>query len=184
MPPQVKVPKEAIIDKAFELTRAYGFEKVTARMLAGELKCSTQPVFHVFRNMDELKAEVYKKTQAYFEDYMLKKPPDKETPYFLSIGLRYVELARKEKNLFRLLAMTDNGVRLKSFYDLADNIPLPIEPEVFVKTWIFTHGVATIITNSDSKISQKEIRQMLTEAGDSFLEYKQDHGKEGSNEQH
>ena len=51
MPPKVKIPREAIIEKAFELTKAYGFEKVTARFLASELKCSTQPVFHAFSNM-------------------------------------------------------------------------------------------------------------------------------------
>ena len=34
MPPKVKIPKEAIIEKAFELTKVYGFEKVTARLLA------------------------------------------------------------------------------------------------------------------------------------------------------
>lgn len=38
MPPKIKIPKEAIAQKAFELTRAYGFEKVTARLLAGELE--------------------------------------------------------------------------------------------------------------------------------------------------
>ena len=180
MPPQVKVPKEAIVDKAFELTREYGFEKVTARMLAGELKCSTQPVFHVFKNMDELKGEVYKKTQEYFEHYMLRKPADRSTPYFLSMGLKYIELAQKEKNLFRLLSMSDSGTRLKSFYDLANNIPVPIEPEVFVKTWIFTHGIATLVSTNTTKIPQKEIKKMLTEASTSFYMYYKDSDKEGS----
>ena len=69
MPPKVKIPREAIIDKAFELTKVYGFENVTARLLASELKCSTQPVFHAFRNMEELKEEVYKKRRN-----SLKKP--------------------------------------------------------------------------------------------------------------
>ena len=65
MPPKIKIPKEAIAQKAFELTRAYGFEKVTARLLAGELHCSTQPIFHAFRNMEELKEEVYKKLKNF-----------------------------------------------------------------------------------------------------------------------
>ena len=173
MPPQVKVPKEAIVDKAFELTKVHGFEKVTARMLAGELNCSTQPVYHVFRNMDELKEEVYWKTQAYFEKYILKKPADKDTPYILSMGLRYIELARREKNLFRLLSTTDSGTRLKSFYDLAEDLPFEADPDVFVKTWIFTHGIATMISANSTRISQKEIRRMLQEASDSFYEYHQ-----------
>ena len=103
MPPKVKIPREAIIEKAFELTKVYGFEKVTARLLASELKCSTQPVFHAFHNMEELKEEVYKKTQKLFEETMLQQPFDTETPYFLSMGLKYVELAQNEKNLFHLL---------------------------------------------------------------------------------
>ena len=134
MPPKVKIPREAIIEKAFELTKAYGFEKVTARLLANELKCSTQPVFHAFRNMEELKEEVYKRTQKLFEETMLQQPFDTETPYFLSMGLKYVELAQNEKNLFHLLCMSDSGTRLESLYDLAKHVPVPIEPEVFVKT--------------------------------------------------
>lgn len=100
MPPKVKIPKEAIIEKAFELTKVYGFEKVTARLLASELKCSTQPVFHAFRNMEELKEEVYKKTQKLFQETMMQRPSDTETPYFLSMGLKYVELAQNEKICF------------------------------------------------------------------------------------
>ena len=85
MPPKVKIPREAIIEKAFELTKEYGFEKVTARLLASELKCSTQPVFHAFHNMEELKEEVYKRTQKLFEETMLQQPFDTEPPYFLSM---------------------------------------------------------------------------------------------------
>ena len=164
MPPKVKISKEAIIEKAFELTKVYGFEKVTARLLASELKCSTQPVFHAFRNMEELKEEVYKKAKKLFEETMLQPPSDTKTPYFLSMGIKYVELAQKEKNLFHLLCMSDSGKRLESLYDLAKYIPVPIEPEVFVKTWIFTHGIATIVSTNTTNIPPEEIRQLLTEA--------------------
>ena len=180
MPPQVKVPRDVIVDKAFELTRAHGFEKVTARMLAKELNCSTQPVYHTFRNMEDLKGEVYRKTQKFFEDYMMKKPADGDKPDFLSMGMRYVELARKEKNLFKLLCLSDSGNKLKSFSDLADNVPLHVDPDVFVKTWIFTQGVATIVSSNTTKISTKEIEQMLTEAGKSFYTSQKGNIKEGS----
>ncbi|MFQ7551931.1 MAG: TetR/AcrR family transcriptional regulator [Blautia marasmi] len=115
MPPKVKIPREAIIEKAFELTKAYGFEKVTARLLASELKCSTQPVFHAFRNMEELKEEVYKKTQKLFEETMLQHPSDTETPYFLSMGLKYVELAQNEKICFSFYVCQIAEQDLKAF---------------------------------------------------------------------
>ena len=182
MPPKVKIPREAIIEKAFELTKEYGFEKVTARLLASELKCSTQPVFHAFHNMEELKEEVYKKTQKLFEETMLQQPFDTETPYFLSMGLKYVELAQNEKNLFHLLCMSDSGTRLESLYDLAKHVPIPIEPEVFVKTWIFTHGIATIVSTNTTNIAPEEIRQLLIEACASFKLYHNENKRGSVNE--
>lgn len=91
--------------------------------------CFPQPIFHAFHNMQELKTEVYKKTQKFFEENMLQPPSDLNTPYFLSMGLKYVELAQKEKHLFHLLCMSDSGTKLESLYDLAKHIPLPIAPE-------------------------------------------------------
>lgn len=160
MPPKVKIQREAIIEKAFELTKEYGFKKVTARLLASELKSSTQPVFHAFSNMEELKYEVYKKTQKFFEETMLQQPSDTETPYFLSMGLKYVELAQKEKNLFQLLCMSDSGARIESLYDLAKKIPVPIDSKVFVKTWIFTHGIATIVSTNTTNITAEEMDRL------------------------
>ncbi len=172
MPPKTKIQKESIIEKAFELTRLHGFEKVTARALANELNCSTQPIFHSFRNMEDLKKEVYLKTRSFFETNMLQPPSDPETPYFLSMGLTYVELAQKEKHLFRLLCMSDS-VQLNSLYDLAQQLPLPIEPDLFVKTWIFTHGIATIVSTNTTDISSEEIKKLLVEASTSFYSYSQ-----------
>lgn len=182
MPPKVRIPREAIIEKAFELTKVYDFEKVTARLLASELKCSTQPVFHAFHNMEELKEEVYKKTQKLFEEIMLQQPSDTETPYFLSMGLKYVELAQNEKNLFHLLCMSDSGTRLESLYDLAKYVPIPIESEVFVKTWIFTYGIATIASTNTTNIAPEEIRQLLTEACASFKLYHNENNGGSGNE--
>lgn len=182
MPPKVKITREAIIEKAFELTKEYGFEKVTARLLASELKCSTQPVFHAFRNMQELKEEVYKKTQKLFEETMLQQPADTETPYFLSMGLKYVELAQNEKNLFQLLCMSNSGTRLESLYDLAEHVPIPIEPEVFVKTWIFTHGIAAIVSTNTTNIASEEIRKLLTEACAGFKLYHNENNGGSGNE--
>lgn len=141
------------------------------------------PVFHAFHNMEELKEEVYKKTQKLFEETMLQQPSDTEIPYFLSMGLKYVELAQNEKNLFHFLCMSDSGTRLESLYDLAKHVPIPIEPEVFVKTWIFTHGIAMIVSTNTTNIAPEEIRQsLLTEACASFKLYHNENNGGSANE--
>ena len=74
MPPKAKLSKEEIIETAFEMTRENGFEHVTARELAHRLGCSTQPIFHVFQNMEEVKKEVYERTRAFFTKEMMENP--------------------------------------------------------------------------------------------------------------
>ena len=45
---------QMISDTAFAMTREEGFSNVTARRVAAKAGCSTQPIFRVYKNMDEL----------------------------------------------------------------------------------------------------------------------------------
>lgn len=98
------------------------------------------------------------------------------------MGLKYVELAQNEKNLFHFLCMSDSGTKLESLYDLAKHVPVPIELEVFVKTWIFTHGIAMIVSTNTTNIAPEEIRQLLTEAYASFKLYHNENNGGSGNE--
>lgn len=165
MPPKAKLSKENIVETAFEMTRETGFENVTARELAQRLGCSTQPVFHVFRNMEELKKEVYARTKAYFAKEMTENPGNE--PLFLHMGLRYVELAQTEKNLFRLLCMSDS-FQLGSIYELAGAVPERADARLFVKVWVFTHGIAAIAATNTTRLPREEIRELLIEVYKEF----------------
>ena len=45
---------DRILDTAFAMTREEGFANVTARKVAAKAGCSTQPIFRVYKNMEEL----------------------------------------------------------------------------------------------------------------------------------
>lgn len=106
--------------------------------------------------------------------------------FYITIGNSGTILAPKRqlsaKNLFQLLCMSDSGTRLESLYDLAKHIPVPIEPEVFVKIWTFTHGIATIVSTNTTNIAPEEIRQLLTEACASFKLYYNENKESSGNE--
>ena len=89
--------KEAIIEAAFELVRARGHEALTARSLAAELGCSTQPIMYQFPNLSQLKELVYQHADAFHTEYILAGDG------LLGIGLRYVQFAAEEPALFRFL---------------------------------------------------------------------------------
>lgn len=59
MPPKAEVTKEQVSNAAFDLTRQEGFEILTARNIALKLKCSTQPVYRLYRSMEEVKEDVF-----------------------------------------------------------------------------------------------------------------------------
>ena len=57
---------DKILDTAFAMTREEGFANVTARRVAAKAGCSTQPIFRVYKNMEELWDAVYEELQLIF----------------------------------------------------------------------------------------------------------------------
>lgn len=68
------ITKTDILNAAFEMTMEEGFDRVTARTLAAKAGCSTQPIFRVYRNMEELGVELFGRVVAYFDEYYGKFP--------------------------------------------------------------------------------------------------------------
>ena len=59
---------QMILDTAFSMTREEGFANVTARKVAAKAGCSTQPIFSVYKGMEELWRAVYERAAAFFQD--------------------------------------------------------------------------------------------------------------------
>lgn len=76
MPPKSKINKQDILTSSLEIIRKSGFEEVNARSIAKEMNCSTNPIFRVYKNMDELKEELieeYINTIENLQIFMLMK---------------------------------------------------------------------------------------------------------------
>ena len=56
MPPKAKISKEMILEEAFQIARAQGADKITARSISQGLNCSTQPILYYFGTVEEIKA--------------------------------------------------------------------------------------------------------------------------------
>ena len=189
MPPREKVSREQVLSMAFEMTREHGFEELTARKLAEKLGSSTQPIFRAYENMDMLKKDLFFKSAEFFSDYMLKKRSG-NTPAYLSMGMAYIELAQSERHLFKLLATIEDygadevheflqqGDCTELLEKLPDTKALSLEQkkELFLMVWMFTHGVATMVTSRRVKLSDKEVKRMLTKAYEGFVKVQKESG--------
>ncbi|MTI67420.1 MAG: TetR/AcrR family transcriptional regulator [Firmicutes bacterium] len=182
-PRKTKITRELILNTAFEIVRDKGINAITARKIAYEINCSTQPVYSTFNNMEELKNEIVNKASEYGLSKILSY---KETGYVsLDMGLGYLDFAAREKELFKILFSSENIVfdneNDKYIFDIELQIKqMRKDPNfkkinkdqiknILKKLWIFTHGIATMLVNDSFKAPREEIITMLTETYNSLL---------------
>jgi len=169
-----------ILNTGFEMAREEGIRNVTARKVAAKAGCSTQPIFRVYKNMEELWEAVYKKAAEYFEEYYKGFNKNSKTP-FVDLGMAYISFAMQNKNLFKLLFVEDLGVG-KPLYEVLNGTEGNVIKEInaakelgcakpqdmFMRMWIFIHGSACMSLNGDYDLSMEDTGKLLEEAYGSF----------------
>lgn len=175
MPPIIRFTREAVLNATYQLVRREGIDALNARAVARKLGGSTQPIFRLFQNMDDLTEAVRNLAADVFRDSMLKKMEQSDNP-FLTMGMHYISYAVEEPELFKLLFMCDrlsNGWYTREtraysiIYDVIAkglNISLEQAEAVYSRVWVYTHGLAvSIATKYIPCQSAEEMRGILTE---------------------
>ena len=78
MPRKFLFTREEIIDAALNLIRKGGVRALTARALGSELGASSQPIFGLFRNMEEVQQEAFKAADALYQNYLAEDMKKRE----------------------------------------------------------------------------------------------------------
>ena len=174
------ITKNDIINAAFAILQEEGIEQVTARKLAAKAGCSTQPIFRVYKNMEELAEDLFAKACDFFQDYYSGFQKQTVTP-FVHLGNIYIKFAAEHKKLFAFIFLSENRFG-RSMYDLINgsngNVSREIQSataqgcanagNLFMKMWIFIHGAACMSLTGDYDLSEAETVQMLKDAYQSF----------------
>ena len=175
------ITQKDIVNAAFKITKKEGFEQITSRKLAAAAGCSTQPIFRIYENMDELKKDVYEKAAEYYLDYYDKCEKTHNTP-FVDLGLAYISFAQKYPHLFRLLFISQEGSESKSMYDLVNGSNENVVKEInrameqgasnaqnlFMQMWIFIHGAGCMAVTGDYDLDEAASVEMLESAYRAF----------------
>lgn len=161
MPAKVKVTKEMIIDAAFEIAREMGAENINARTVSQKLSCSTQPVLYHFKRIEDVRIAAHKKGTEFHINYVTNLSGKYERP-MLEVGMRHIQFAIEEKNLFRFLFHSNyySGVSLSDLLteenfgsafsvlriqSKADNQQVY---SIFSQIFLVTHGIASLLANN------------------------------------
>lgn len=175
MPPIQRITAEKIINSAFEILKEKGIDSVNARAIGKALNCSTQPIFSQFTTMDELKNTLIRKARDLYNTY-IQKALLEDLPFKAS-GRAYIQFAKDEPELFKILFMNDNKNRILSptevdenHYKVLEKVVLStgtdnnISEKIYFYMWVFTHGIATMIATKSMSFTEEQISELLSTA--------------------
>lgn len=155
MPPTVRFTRDAVLHAACQLMRRKGMEALNARAIAKELGGSTQPIFRLFTNMEDLHRELILYVARQFQAHAEEDMAQSDSPY-IQLCTTYLLYGRDEPELFKLLFMrervSEGQYSDQTNFDLVFNIikkETPLDDETalrfFERTWLFIHGLAVCI---------------------------------------
>lgn len=155
MPPTVRFTRDAVLHAACQLMRREGMEAINARAIAKELGGSTQPIFRLFTNMEDLHRELILYVARQFQAHAEADMAQSDSPY-IQLCTTYLLYGRDEPELFKLLFIRDRvsegQYSDQTNFDLVFNIikkETPLDDETalrfFERTWLFIHGLAVCI---------------------------------------
>ncbi len=177
MPKRPTTSRENMIEGAFRIVRREGFSALTARKLAGELGCSTQPVMYQFPDLKELREKVYERADRFHTEYIT------EDDDFLEIGLRYVRFAAEEPHLFRFLFQSGRfdgtDIRTLTHESVADAIREAASKdlemaeedalECFEALFAMVHGYAGLVANNTLRYDEDVLRNTLERTAEGLM---------------
>jgi AcrR family transcriptional regulator len=176
MPPKARYTREEISEAAYEMVRKYGKDLLTARSLAATLETSTAPIFTAFSSIDEVMESVKERAYALYSEYIAEGLLE-EIPFKAS-GLKYIQFAKDEPELFRLLFMGSpeklpngdfvpasdgNSSLVQSALEKSWGIDKESAKRIYNHLTIYCHGIAVFIVQQSASFSDEDIGRMLSE---------------------
>lgn len=181
MPPRIKVTEEAIINAAVKIVEEQGIERLNARSLAKELGCSVQPIFRVFSSMEDLKKAVVAEVGKIYSKYLSDSISLEDN--LVGLEMAYIRFAQEQKNLFRLLHMSDRlglsktdeftgvGINHEIIEAMAHMTGLSLEKATMLYTGAFfaAHGMAAMLATNHCTFKEEEIKNIMENVFDGLV---------------
>lgn len=177
MPAIAKVTKEMIKDAAFEIAKEMGADSINARTVSQKLGCSTQPVLYHFKTIEDVRMAAHKKASEFHLNYVTNISGKYERP-MLEVGMRHIQFAVEETNLFRFLFHSNyyTGVSLsdwlkgENFDSLFPILKRQAKADdrqaysIFSQIFLVTHGIASLLANNAMVYDEAYCKKTLSNA--------------------
>jgi AcrR family transcriptional regulator len=185
MPPTAVITEEKILKAAFEIVRVQGLEYLTARNIAQKLNCSTQPVYRIYDNMDEVKDRVYGMAVSLMRDQIFSYQDDQNSPA-LNMAIGFLHFAKQERYIFQFVYLSGyKSFDLSHEVFMGDTLSMKSmlhskrfraidenkQKNIFIKISIYLIGIGTMINSGTLKMDFHETIEMVREMYEALLSY-------------
>lgn len=181
MPRSFMFTKEEIVAAALDLTRERGFSAVSARSLGDKLGSSSRPIFSYFKSMDDVKSAIEESANEIYNSYIEEEMKSGKYPAYKANCMAYIRFAREEKELFKLLFLSDssdyenddaNGTDGESETEIAPLVSI-LQKQLgfskedaqlfFSETWVTVHGIAAMTATNDLNWTESFVSKTLND---------------------
>ena len=179
MPRSFMFTKEEIVAAAVQLTREKGIDAVSARSLGEKLGASSRPIFSYFKSMDEVKEAIAESATEIYNGYIETEIKSGRYSSYKANCMAYIRFAKEEKELFKMLFLTDTSSKDVSD-DSDENEIEEVKPLVkilqkqlnfsrenaelfFSETWVTVHGIAAMLATNDLDWTDSYILNVLND---------------------
>ena len=179
MPRSFMFTKEEIVAAAVQLTRERGIDAVSARSLGEKLGASSRPIFSYFKSMDEVKEAIAESATEIYNGYIETDIKSGRYSSYKANCMAYIRFAKEEKELFKMLFLTDTSSEDGSD-DSDENEIEEVKPLVkilqkqlnfsrenaelfFSETWVTVHGIAAMLATNDLDWTDSYILNVLND---------------------
>ena len=184
MPRSVQITKEKILAAAIDILIRDGYYAVNIKIIAKELKCSTQPIAWQYGNMDNMREALTQEAVIYANQKMMPTSTNC-IEAFWQIGYAYINLAFDTPNLFRFVYMgesknycrggfnsilTDKGnaALIDKLYQYL-NISREQADMLFQRMLVYTHGIVSLVVAGVLNCTKEQVYSIVKDfAADLF----------------
>lgn len=166
------ITREQILTAAYEVIATEGFSRFTARNIASKMKCSTQPIYLEFENMDDLRKSLVEAIYTRLREEVF--PVEHTGDSVVDLPLNYIMFARKNPRLYKALYLENSGLgeemhnfAYDTFIEAAKKNPkysdLGDEKlcSIHNSTWIVATGVASLMTSGIIQPTKEEVTNLI-----------------------
>lgn len=177
------ITKDQILNAAYDLVASEGFAHFTARSIAAKMKCSTQPIYLEFQNMDDLRQELIKKIEDYLQSTVFMKEVIGDP--LIDMHLNYIAFAKNQKTLYRALFVEEHpsAREISRFaYEIFEEhvsehpqlkqLDEELKKALFTSTWIVSSGIASLVSSNLIHPTQEETIQIIQTIVDDVVKEK------------